>query len=226
MLIFPTLKLSPLQGMAGMAGGVVSRTILGVGGLPEVGDFYEGGYFAGYISQNADGVATHGLLVAPKSSGESSGLQWKTSRTDTSGTSSTYDGAANTSNMSNTDHPAANFCATLSLGGYTDWYLPAPFEMLIAYRAFKPDSTNNDTGHGANTYAVPQVSAYGLTDPGQTSFTDFQSGGSEAFAVDSYWVSREVSTNDGQRVRFDNGVPDQSGKNDGLYVRAFRKFAV
>ena len=226
MLIFPTLKLSPLQGMAGMAGGVVSRTILGVGGLPEVGDFYEGGYFAGYISQNADGTATHGLLVAPKTGGESSGLKWKTSRTDTSGTSSTYDGAANTANMSNTDHPAANFCATLSLGGYTDWYLPAPFEMLIAYRAFKPDSTNNETGQGANTYAVPQVSNYGLTDPGQTSFTDFQSGGSEAFAVDSYWVSREVSTNDAQRVRFDNGTPDQSGKNSGLYVRAFRKFAV
>ncbi len=193
---------------------------------PEVGDFYEGGYFAGYISQNADGVATHGLIVAPKSGGESSSLKWKTSRTDTSGTSSFFDGAANTANMSNTDHPAANFCATLSSGGFSDWYLPAPAEMIIIYRAFKPSSSNNETGQGSNSYAVPQTSSYGLTDPGQTSITAFQSGNAQAFAVDDYWTSQEKGTNDGSRLRFDNGVPDQSGKNSNHYVRAIRKFAV
>jgi len=34
MLIYPTLKLSPLQGMAGMGGGVVNRSTMGAGGVP------------------------------------------------------------------------------------------------------------------------------------------------------------------------------------------------
>jgi hypothetical protein len=34
-------------------------------GEPSIGDAYGGGYFAGYISHTADGVATHRLIVAP-----------------------------------------------------------------------------------------------------------------------------------------------------------------
>ena len=33
---------------------------------PAIGEPYEGGYFAGYISYNEDGVATHGLIVASR----------------------------------------------------------------------------------------------------------------------------------------------------------------
>jgi len=40
MLIYPTLKLSPLQGMAGMGGGVVSRSTMGAGGGDNVYSFY------------------------------------------------------------------------------------------------------------------------------------------------------------------------------------------
>ena len=82
-----------------------------------IGTFVEGGYFAGYISQTANGVATHGLIVAPAASGYNgqNTIQLKTSTTSTSGTSSVFDGAANTANMANTSHPAANYCAGLGL---------------------------------------------------------------------------------------------------------------
>ena len=59
-----------------------------------IGDAYEGGFFAGYISHTANGVPTHGLIVAPSASGYNGqvGLQWKTSNTSTAGTSSDFNG--------------------------------------------------------------------------------------------------------------------------------------
>jgi hypothetical protein len=36
------------------------------------------------------------------------------------------------------DHPAAQFCVNLSIGGFTDWYLPARYELDIAYFNLKP----------------------------------------------------------------------------------------
>jgi len=33
--------------------------------------------------------------------------------------------------MCNTSHPAAHFCCTLNINGYTDWYLPSSGEMAF-----------------------------------------------------------------------------------------------
>ena len=233
MLIFPTLKLSPLQGMAGMAGGVVSRTILGVGGGPlQIGDFYEGGYFAGYISQNANCTATHGLIVAPAASGYNgkSTLQQKTSNTETSGTSNLYDGATNTANSDDSDHPAASYCAGLTINSYSDWYLPAEYELQIAYYNLKPTTASNTTSDGNNPYAVPARSGNFTTgDPAQTSVSAFQSGGAQAFVADKHWASSQTPIY-GYRIDFTDG--SQQGQNSTFdktntyYVRAFRKFSV
>ena len=205
-------------------------------GLPNIGDFYEGGYFAGLISHTADGNATHGLIVAPAASGYNgkSLLEWKTSNSSTPGTSSAYDGAANTANMANANHPAANYCAGLSIGGYSDWYLPAIAELEIAYYNLKPTTTSNDTDYGGNPYAVPQRgSNYTAGDPAQTSVAAFQSGGAEAFALDYYgeplgphWSSTEVSSTTAWFLLFNDGVQGDDGKELELYVRAFRKFAL
>ena len=40
-------------------------------GFPNIGDSYQGGYYAGSISHTANGVATHALIVAPRASGAS-----------------------------------------------------------------------------------------------------------------------------------------------------------
>ena len=201
----------------------------GVAGLPEIGDSYEGGFVAGYISQNADGVATHGLIVAPSASGYNgkANTQFKTSNTSTSGTTSVYDGAANTANMSNTDHPAANYCAGLSIGGYSDWYLPAWYELEIAYYNLKPTTTSNDTSYGTNSYAVPaRASNYTTGDPAQTSLTDFQESGGEDFVAGNHWTSTESGGTQAMRIHMNLGTQVASNKTLTMLVRAFRKFSV
>jgi hypothetical protein len=131
-----------------------------------IGEPFGGGYFAGYISHTADGNPTHALIVAPRATGATgtgytltTNLQWKTTATTTAGTTSTFDGAANTAAMVTAgiaDHPAANFCKNLSIGGFTDWYLPARYELDIAYFNLKPSTDANSTSWGTNIYAVPQ----------------------------------------------------------------------
>ncbi len=73
---------------------------------PNIGDAYGGGYFAGYISHTADGVATHRLIVAPRLNGAtgtgytiSTDLRCKTAASSTTGSTSQFDGAANTAAM-------------------------------------------------------------------------------------------------------------------------------
>ena len=198
-----------------------------------IGTFVEGGYFAGYISQTANGVATHGLIVAPAASGYNgqNTIQLKTSTTSTSGTSSVFDGAANTANMANTSHPAANYCAGLVINGYNDWYLPALYELEIAYYNLKPTTNSNTVYEGTNAYSVPaRGSNYTTGDPAQTSVAAFQSGGAEAFLSAYHWSSSEVwlglTAYQGSVLSFYDGLQATSSKTSALYARAFRKFAV
>jgi len=198
--------------------------------LFEIGGFYEGGYFAGYISYTANGVPTHALIVAPAASGYNGGapLQWKTTNTSSPGTSSVYDGAANTANMADANHPAANYCAGLSIGGYSDWYLPARYELEIAYYNLKPTTITNSTSFGSNTYAVPlRESNYTAGDPAQTSVAAFQTGGAEAFESGFHRSSTESSSTEAWILSFNSGFESGSIKKTVSYeVRAFRKIAL
>ena len=156
-----------------------------------IGQSYGGGYYAGQISTTGNGVATHNLVVGPVATAQSTGKTWKTSNTATAGTSSVIDGPTNTNNMNNTNHPAAYFCKGLTIGGYSDWYMPAKNELEICYYNLKPTTQpNNVNGQGANPNAVPsRSSAYTTGTPSQTSATDFRSGGTQAFAPVNYWSS-------------------------------------
>lgn len=198
-------------------------------GAMQPGDPLGGGYFAGYISHTADGVATHALIVSPAASGYNgeSTLQWKTSSTSTSGTSSLFDGAANTANMADASHPAANYCAGLTIDGYSDWYLPALYELEIAYYNLKPTTTSNLTAYGTNAYSVPvRGSNYTAGDPSQTYVTAFQSGGAEDFLAGFHWSSSEDSSTSAWRLHFGDGLQFKNSKTTSSYVRAFRKFAL
>ena len=187
-----------------------------------------GGYFAGFISQTGNGVATHALIVAPLATGATAtGVAWKTTNTTTAGTTSSFDGAANSANMNNASHPAAEFCETLSIGGYTDWYLPARYELEIAYYNLKPTTTSNDTGFGANPYSVPaRGSNYTAGTPAQTTVTAFQTGNSELFGA-THWSSTEGSSTNAWALSFTTG--EQSSailKNTPFRIRAFRKIPI
>jgi hypothetical protein len=171
-------------------------------GLPAIGAAYQGGFFAGTISHTDDGVATHALIVAPAATGATgtgytltTNKQWKTTNTTTAGTTSPFDGAANSANMNNASHPAAQFCEDLSIGGYSDWYLPARYELDIAYENLKPTTDSNNTSWGINPYSVPERTVNRTAGaPAQTSVAAFQSGGAEAFVADYHWSSTEDSS--------------------------------
>lgn len=118
------------------------------GGGLTIGQAYQGGYYAGTITYPNGAYpslteTTYNLIVAPKASGEASTTkQYKTSGTCDGAAStetspqSQWDGYHNTYDSvlgSSSSHPAANYCQGLSIGGYTDWYLPAPEEAELAY---------------------------------------------------------------------------------------------
>ena len=195
-----------------------------------------GGYFAGYISHTANGVPTHALIVAPRATGATGSnytlttdLQWKTTNTTTADTGSFFDGAANTAAMVTAgiaDHPAANFCVGLSIGGFTDWYLPAQYELDIAYFNLKPGTEANNAIFGSNIYSVPRRDINNTaTYPAQTTLTAFNTS-TEAFVADTHWSSREVNATTGLLLNFKNGGQPNPFKTTSFRVRAFRRIAL
>jgi hypothetical protein len=209
-------------------------------GLPAIGAAFEGGFFAGLISHTADGVATHALIVAPEETGATgtgytitTNLAQKVSNTATANTFSPFDGAANTAAMVTAgidDHPAAKFCTELTIGGYSDWYLPARYELDIAYFNLKPTTANNDTSWGINNYSVPKRTVnYATDDPLQTSVAAFQGSGGENFADNEHWSSNQGSASGrGIRIDFSSGLQRDtaSSKTITQRVRAFRRIAL
>jgi hypothetical protein len=204
-----------------------------------LGEPWGGGYFAGYISHTADGSVTHALIVAPRATGATgtgytltTNLAWKTAATTTAGTTSVFNGVVNTAAMVTagiTDHPAAEFCVNLSIGGFNDWYLPSRDELDIAYFNLKPTTALNTLAWGANAYSVPaRTLNYITTIPAQTGLPLFATGGSEAFVDAFHWSSTELNSTNGWDFRFSDGVRGGglSGKTTAHRVRAFRRIAL
>jgi hypothetical protein len=210
----------------------MSWIITGIQQYPAViGEAFGGGYFAGYISHTADGNPTHALIVAPVATGQSSTtLNWKTTDTDTPNTNSSFDGAANTAAMVTAgiaNHPAANFCVNLSIGGFTDWYLPALLEHDIAYFNLKGTTTANNTAGGANAYSVPiRASNFTFGYPAQTSVSVFV--GAESFGSSQLWTSTQTAFNRANILSYNNGQRlNAPSKAASFYtVRAFRRIAL
>jgi hypothetical protein len=201
-----------------------------------IGEAFGGGYFAGYISHTADGNPTHALIVAPRETGATGTgytlttmLAWKTANTTTAGTTSAFDGAANTAAIVTAgiaDHPAAEFCINLNIGGYSDWYLPARFELDIAYFNLKPSTVSNSTSWGINDYSIPKRTGNNtLTYPQQTYVPAFNTS-TEAFGGDFHWSSTETSATNGWLLGFNNGGQLGGSKASSVRVRAFRRIAL
>jgi hypothetical protein len=200
-----------------------------------IGEAFGGGYFAGYISHTADGNPTHALIVAPRATGATgtgytltTNLAWKTAGTTTAGTNSAFDGAANTAAMVTAviaDHPAAEFCVNLSIGGFTDWYLPSRLEQEIAYFNLKPSTALNVTTAGANIYSVPQRNQNYTTEyPAQTYVTLFST--TEAYVAQNHWSSTELTSTNASYASYITGVQTTLNKTNVVRVRAFRRIAL
>jgi len=196
--------------------------------LPRViGSAYEGGFYAGQISTSGNGIPDYNLVVGPVASAQST-LKWKLVNTTTAGTSSDIDGPANSAAMNDITHPAAQFCEGLTIGGFSDWYMPATNELEVCYYNLKPTTQLNNTGSGINPNAVPaRASNYTTGTPAQTTAAAFiTSTGAEAFANDVYWSSTQVSAIYARRQIFGNGVIYGDNKIVDCKVRAIRRVAV
>jgi hypothetical protein len=201
----------------------------GFGGSAEItpGTSLGGGYFAGQIN---DGGTIYNLIVAPVATGQTN-AQYKTTST-ASLPAATYQnevyGKPTNDVDSSATYPAFQFARSLSIGGFTDWYIPAKNEMDIIYYNLKPSIDSNSTADGINPNAVPaRTSNFTTTVPGQTTSTLFQTGGSEAFTTANYWTSSEDSGNTNQAWRkFMQDARNQGTNKTTIYlVRAIRRVA-
>jgi hypothetical protein len=201
-------------------------------------------------------MAKYRVIVAPKSSGENSSRQYKNANTAApSATGTLTEGLKATVAMvadgNSTVYPAAHYCDGLTIGGYSDWYLPARDELELIWRNLKPVTNNNytttdkatgatpdyknlgslgDTAntHGLNNNSDPQGVAYTSGSPAQTSVAAFQTGGAEAmtFGSNVYWSSTEYSSSSAWDQNYSTGRPggqDPSLKGNNFYVRAVRR---
>jgi hypothetical protein len=196
---------------------------------PVIGQAYGGGYYAGQISTAGNGVADYNLVVGPVASAQNTSKQYKTTLTTTAGTTSVIDGPTNSSNMNNASHPAAQFCETLTIGGFSDWYMPARNELEVCYYNLKPTTTSNNTGHGINLNAVPsRASNYTAGIPAQTSSSDFKDTGAEDFSTTGtrYWSSTETFLTYASVKVFGGGEQYNYPKTNFARVRAIRRVSV
>lgn len=195
-----------------------------------IGEAYGGGYYAGKISTTGNGVATHYLILAPKATGQTTGQTW--GPYGQSVTTSVIDGPTNTVNMVAAGCATATFCDNLTIGGYTDWYMPAAHELAVIYYNLKPTTTTNDTaGYGSTPYAVSPMAAntnWTSSVPAQTSVAIFQSGGSEFLATSSeHWSSTQINAYAATTLNASNGsMTGVSGYNTNRFTRAIRRIAV
>ena len=165
--------------------------------LPDIGDPFMGGFFAGIIdtdlySADIDANDTrqngkrYALIVSPKAIGEpSSNLQWRTSRTGVAEARTRWDGLHVTDHIigggagSLSDFPIYDFCNDVRSSdpvpddGGSDWYIPALDELELLYRNFKPGTEDNFTDdRGSDFPSQDQVQGFNpSSDPQRTANT-------------------------------------------------------
>jgi len=206
--------------------------------VPPLGAAFGGGYYAGSISTTGNGVATHYLVIAPKATGESRNV-YTFSNLYELNSLNTIDGPGNTTAINNSNYPAAQWCKTLNIGGFTDWYLPAWDELQVIYFNLKPGTSENSTSYGANNYSVPKRNSnYTTSNPAQTSVAIFQAGQAQALGLivtggnfRGYWSSTnrlDSSIYYDQALNPDDGALTSAvGKQDSsFFTRAVRRVAV
>lgn len=182
-------------------------------GLPGVlGMSFKGGYYIGQVTNPAG--TSYRIIAAPREN--STVLKWKTSDTGpesfnsnfTVSTSNAefYDGWGKTNSMNSSTYPAAQWCKSLTTGGYTDWYLPAYYEALLFYT----NNTSIPSNQRANSW-------------GGTAFLWWTS--SEFSAVGQRAWGYDNSATDGWFPEWKTGLA-HGGLADDNAVRAVRRLQV
>lgn len=146
--------------------------------LPEIGDPFMGGFYAGIIDTTRPGSIIsadayqdglrYALIVSPKSleGGRDTGtgdLRWRTSPATVSEAQTRWDGLTVTRDvMTSSTYPAGNYCNGLSYpdDGASQWYLPALDEMESVYRNLKPSDSSNDRATSRSSTFPPSAHSW------------------------------------------------------------------
>lgn len=204
----------------------VGLTISAVPSVP--GTPFGGGYYVGRMLVAGQNYA---LIVAPKASGQ----KYNVRMTSSSGVgatvaTSTWDGLSNTNAIAAAGvGDAAQFCKGLTIGGYTDWAVPAKDQIEMLYRYLKPTTDQNSTGYGVNPNSnPPSTTTYTALNPTITAAAAFKTGGSEAFLLpsDYYWGSTMNGGTYSTTVNFQTGSAGSSLSYNSYYVRAVRMIKI
>lgn len=194
---------------------------------PAIGSAYGGGFVAGHYIQ--DGQARV-LIVAPKSSGgRIDPIAWNDSEDEVAGATSFIDGLANTDAMAAAGSEVAKTVRALTIGGFTDWCIPAVDQLELVYRNLKPGSSTDSPYYrsGINLHAIPPTLPYSHQPAAQTPITAFQAGGEQAIETDEeswYWTSTQhAGDSDTAWVQdFGDGGQDYDWKGNEYRVLAVR----
>lgn len=113
-----------------------------------------------------------------------------------------------TAHSSISSDSAADYCANMNYGGYSDWYLPSKSELAFIYCKANVSSHNT-----SNPLEDANCVAYG----GKTSDLT-------GFAAGYYWSSTEASNTNANRWQFTDGAYQSTAKSTASYVRCVRRY--
>jgi len=154
---------------------------------------YIGESYAGGIIFYIDSTGSHGLVCAPtdQASGCCSDPLWGCFGTEITGTSTAmWTGASNTAAIvagCTATGTAAYLCDTLTLGGYTDWYLPSDTELIYMYNnlALIGLGSFRTTSWPTTYYSSSESDDYG-DGPDYVWGVDFSTGSNNAWVYKSW----------------------------------------
>ncbi|KWT10592.1 hypothetical protein CFBP3846_03685 [Pseudomonas syringae pv. avii] len=188
-----------------------------------IGQPYGGGFFSGITQEdgkryiNITAGAAHELVGAWGKYGEK-----------VESAESFTDSLANTKAMAAAGSDLAAKVLALTIGGFTDWAIPARDVQELQYRHFKPTTEENwaNSRNGDNPHSEPVGLLYSEEDPLQTVHEAFQEGGPEAFRDTWYWSSSQRSAYGAFFQGFDVGGQVNHVKGYGLRVRPVRRVLI
>jgi len=116
--------------------------------MPKLG----GTFWAIQSALPGSGQADYALIVPHGAEAQAQDIAWGGYRDDEPAAACMYDGQANTRALvdSAIEHPAAQFCAALSVDGFNDFYLPSLRELKALF-ANGCDAFNTDNWYWSST---------------------------------------------------------------------------
>ncbi len=186
-----------------------------------IGQPYGGGFFSGITVDPATGKRYRNITAGAEH--EMVGA-WGEYGAKIDGADSFTDGRANTEAMAEAGSELAKKVLALTIGGHSDWAIPARDQQELQYRHFKPTTEENWAGRrdGDNPNSEPVGLLYSEEDPAQTTHEAFRKGGKEAFRDAWHWSSSQRSANLAFCMHFGDGSQDISGKDYDFRVRPVR----